>query len=75
MNYLSMIFYYRELVEMFKARPRGFPQSPVFTFKGLSMADMTRSFATACKQASDEDFPFHGLRHTAINTGGGKALL
>ena len=75
MNYLSMIFYYREFVEMFKDRPRGFPQAPVFTFKGLSMADMKRSFATACKQARIEDFTFLGLRHTAINTGGGKALL
>ena len=57
----------RELVEMFKAVPRGFPQAPVFTYKGRSMAEMKRSFATACKRAGIEDFTSHDLRHTAIN--------
>ncbi len=57
----------RELVEMFKAMPKGFPQAPVFTYKGRFMAEMKRSFATACKQAGIEDFTFHDLRHTAIN--------
>jgi len=57
----------RELVEMFNAMPRGFPQAPVFTYKGRSLAEMKRSFATACKQAGIEDFTFHDLRHTAIN--------
>jgi integrase len=57
----------RELVEMFKALPRGFPQAPVFTYKGRSMAEMKRSFVSACKRAGVEDFTFHDLRHTAIN--------
>ena len=56
-----------ELVEMFKAMPRGLPMTPVFTYQGHSMAEMKRSFATACKRAGIENFTFHDLRHTAIN--------
>jgi len=56
-----------ELVEMLKAIPRGLPMTPVFTYQGRSMAEMTRSFTTACKRAGIEDFTFHDLRHTAIN--------
>jgi integrase len=53
-----------ELVEMFKAMPRGLPQAPVFTYQGRSILEMKRSFATACKQAGIEDFTFHDFRHT-----------
>ena len=56
-----------ELVEMFKAMPRGLPMTPVLTYQGHSMAEMKRSFTTACKRAGIEDFTFHDLRHTAIN--------
>jgi integrase len=56
-----------ELVEMLKAIPRGLPMTPVFTYQGRSMAEVTRSFTTACKRAGIEDFTFHDLRHTAIN--------
>jgi integrase len=56
-----------ELMEMFQAMPRGLPMTPVFTYKGRSMAEMHRSFVTACKRAGIEDFTFHDLRHTAIN--------
>ncbi|MFZ5447574.1 MAG: tyrosine-type recombinase/integrase [Thermodesulfobacteriota bacterium] len=56
-----------ELIEMFEAMPRGLPMTPVFTYQGHSMAEMKRSFATACKRAGIEDFTFHDLRHTAIN--------
>ena len=45
----------------------GLPITPVFTYKGNSMAEMTRSFTTACRRAGIEDFTFHDLRHTAIN--------
>ena len=45
----------------------GLPMTPVFTYQGRSMAEMTRSFTTACKRAGIADFTFHDLRHTAIN--------
>jgi integrase len=58
----------KELIEkMFKAMPRGLPMTPVFTYKGHSIAEMRRSFTTACKRAGIEGFTFHDLRHTAIN--------
>jgi integrase len=56
-----------ELMEMFKAMPRGLPMTPVFTYQGHSIGEMKRSFATACNRARIEDFTFHDLRHTAIN--------
>jgi integrase len=38
--------------------------SPVFLYQGHSIAEMQRSFATACKRAGIfEDFTFHDLRH------------
>ena len=54
----------RELMEMFKAMPRGLPMTPVFTYKGNSMAEMKRNFTTACQRAGIEGFTFHYLRHT-----------
>jgi integrase len=57
----------RELMLMFKEMPRGLPMTLVFTYQGRSMAEMKRSFTTACKRAEIEDFTFHDLRHTAIN--------
>jgi integrase len=56
-----------ELVEMFRAMPRGLPGVPVFTYQGRSIAAVKKSFTTACKGAGVEGFTFHDLRHTFIN--------
>jgi len=56
-----------ELVEMFKAMPRGLPGVRVFNYKGKSVSCIKKSFVTACKRAGIENFCFHDLRHTAIN--------
>jgi len=56
-----------ELVEMFKAMPRGLPGVKVFTYQGKSVSCIKKSFVTACKRAGIESFCFHDLRHTAIN--------
>jgi integrase len=56
-----------DLVEMFKAMPRGLPGVKVFTYQGKSVSCIKKSFVTACKRAGIEDFTFHDLRHTAIN--------
>ncbi len=38
---------------------QGLPLTPVFTYKGNSMAEMKRSFTTACQRAGIEGFhPF-----------------
>jgi integrase len=57
----------QELVEMFKAMPRGLPGVKVFTYQGKSVSCIKKSFVTACKRAGIESFCFHDLRHTAIN--------
>jgi integrase len=56
-----------ELMEMFRAMPRGLPGVQVFTYKGRSVEAVRRSFETACKKAGIEGFTFHDLRHTFIN--------
>ncbi len=57
-----------ELVEMFKAMPRGLPGVRVFQYKGKAFGStFQKAFNTAKKLAGIEDFTFHDLRHTAIN--------
>jgi integrase len=57
----------REIIEMFKAMPRGLPGVEVFTYRGKSVASIWRGLDNACKKAGIENFTFHDLRHTAIN--------
>ena len=57
----------RELVEIFKAMPRGLPAVKEFTYAGRQIGAIKRGFTTACKRAGIDDFTFHDLRHTAIN--------
>jgi hypothetical protein len=39
----------------------------VFTYRGLPIMDIRRSFRSACRAVAIDDFRFHGLRHT-LNT-------
>jgi integrase len=57
----------RELVEMFKAMPRGLPGVRVFTYRGRGLEAIKTAFNAAVKRAAIEDFTYHDLRHTAIN--------
>ena len=57
----------RELLEMFRAMPRGLPGVKVFTREGKPVKSIREVFAAACRRAGIEDFTFHDLRHTAIN--------
>lgn len=57
-----------ELVDMFKAMPRGLQGVRVFPYRGKAFgSSFQRAFETARKRAGIEDFTFHDLRHTAIN--------
>jgi integrase len=56
-----------ELIDLFRAMPRGLPGVPVFTYQGKSISCIKKSFVTACKRAGIKDFTFHDLRHAFIN--------
>jgi integrase len=55
-----------ELVEMFKAMPRGLPDVPVFTRNGKPITCFREAFEAARRNAGIEDFTFHDLRHTFV---------
>lgn len=54
-----------ELLEMFKAMPRGLPVVPVFTHRGKPITGSTIrvGLEIACRRTEIGDFTFHDLRH------------
>jgi integrase len=57
----------QEMMEMFKAMPRGLPGVKVFTRLGKPINSIREVLEAACKRALITDFTFHDFRHTAIN--------
>ena len=58
----------QEIVDMFRAMPRGLPGVRVFPYKGKAFgSSFQKAFETARKKAGIENFTFHDLRHAAIN--------
>jgi integrase len=55
-----------ELIQMFKALPRGLPNVKVFNRSGTPIKSIREGFDAACRRAGIEDFHFHDLRHCAI---------
>ncbi len=57
-----------EMLEMFKAMPRGLRGVPVFTHRGKPITGSTIrvGLEIACRRAGNEDFTFHDLRHTFV---------
>jgi integrase len=56
-----------ELIDMFKAMPRGLPEVKVFTRLGKPITSIREVFEAVCKRGMINDFTFHDFRHTAIN--------
>jgi integrase len=56
-----------ELMEMFKAMPRGLPGVKVFVRGGRAIKSIREAFEHAREKAGLENFCFHDLRHTALN--------
>jgi integrase len=56
-----------DLIEMFKAMPRGLPGVRVFTRLGKPIRSIREAFTAACQKAGIKGLTFHDLRHTAIN--------
>jgi integrase len=57
----------RELIERFKAMPKGLPIVWVFIREGKPISSIREVFEAACRRAGIEECTSHDLRHTAIN--------
>jgi integrase len=57
----------QEMMEMFKAMPRGLPGVAVFTRNGAPVTSIREAFISACHKAGVNNFTFHALRHTFVN--------
>jgi integrase len=57
----------KELLQMFRAMPRGLPEVPVFLREGKPITSIREAFESARQKAGMEGFNFHDLRHTFIN--------
>ena len=56
-----------ELLEMFKAMPRGLPGVPVFLRDGKHITSIREAFQSARQKSGLDGFNCHDLRHTFIN--------
>ncbi len=56
-----------KLIEILNSLPRYEDVPYVFTWKKKPIKDIKRSFTTALRNASIEDFTFHDFRHMCIN--------
>ena len=57
----------QELLDLFKATPRGLPVVPVFLRDGKPITSIREAFQSARLKAGVDGFNFHDLRHTFIN--------
>jgi len=57
----------QELLDLFKATPRGLPVVPIFLRDGKPITSIREAFQSARLKAGIDGFNFHDMRHTFIN--------
>jgi len=57
----------QELLDLFKAMPRGLPVVPIFLRDGKPITSIREAFQSARLKAGIDGFNFHDMRHTFIN--------